>query len=596
MSIFDKKYLLGGRQGVQATVDLNFLTGTLDPRITFSRADTTPVASYTDASGVLRYGPTNQNALSVDNGTWTILGTGTRTANATVAPDGTTTGSLLAADATNGLHGFAFTAPTPNASTTYTLSAYIKAGTASKVGVDLRVGVNWTGGTVTTIFDLVAGTATPTLGGGTASITPVGNGWFRCSTTGTSNASGLTAQTSWLKVLSAAGVESFPGAGESAYFWGVQYEQGPATTYIPTTGAVKSGPRFDYDPATRVLRGLLIEEARTNLAFPSGDMTSVWTLTNTTVAAAPGTALDGMGVMNRLTDAAVTGFHMIGKNSTVVAATVYTFSIYAKAQQNQYLQVIYDDAGNGVYATFDLIAGTISGAVALRGTGTNAAATIQAVGNGVWRCSVTCATNSTTTGRTAALMTLTGNPGFAPSYAGNVANGLLVWGAQLEAGAFPTSYIPTVGATVTRAADAATLPLGSWYNATAGSWVADTIGILAASGSQRIVGSQAGAAPLQMVNISGAGSTYNGSVTLVVPAISGYAGSARWGMTYAPAGRSVTTNGAAPVTDALGIGAITIIALGSGAGGLNNYLNGTIRRVRYWAQALSATQLMSVTK
>ena len=35
---------------------------------------------------------------------------------------------------------------------------------------------------------------------------------------------------------------------------------------------------------------------------------------------------------------------------------------------------------------------------------------------------------------------------------------------DIEVGAFPTSYIPTAGATATRAVEVATLPVGTWFN------------------------------------------------------------------------------------------------------------------------------------
>ena len=62
----------------------------------------------------------------------------------------------------------------------------------------------------------------------------------------------------------------------------------------------------------------------------------------------------------------------------------------------------------------------------------------------------------------------------APTYAGDGTSGIYVWGAQAEAGAFPTSYIPTAGATATRSADIASIPTSAFgYNQRAGSVVVD---------------------------------------------------------------------------------------------------------------------------
>jgi hypothetical protein len=63
-------------------------------------------------------------------------------------------------------------------------------------------------------------------------------------------------------------------------------------------------------------------------------------------------------------------------------------------------------------------------------------------------------------------------PGVVPRIAGTSA---YIWGAQIEAGTFPTSYIPTSGSQVTRSADVASMTgtnFSSWYNQSEGSFLA----------------------------------------------------------------------------------------------------------------------------
>jgi hypothetical protein len=133
------------------------------------------------------------------------------------------------------------------------------------------------------------------------------------------------------------------------------------------------------------------------------------------------------------------------------------------------------NSGAGTWsATFDLTTGaTIStGGLAVLSS------SIQSAGNGWYRCSVTFTGVALLTAHSIIGYPNTGATlnNFGASYTGDGTSGIFLWGAQLEAGAFATSYIPTVASQVTRSADVATMTgtnFSSWYNQTEGTFVSD---------------------------------------------------------------------------------------------------------------------------
>lgn len=439
-----------------AALDLNFLSGTLDPRITFSRASN---ATLTDSTGKITYAPNNLLTYSeqFDNAVWVKTDT-TVTANATAAPDGTVTADKLIEVATTAFHQTGRNITTTAA--LHTFSCYAKASERNIVFLyhtqtNAAVSVNLSTG--------ATGQPSGTVAPAASSVVSVGSGWYRIAITVSA-----TAASNFFGVYlsnSLTGGGSYAGDGTSGVFlWGAQLEavtyQTTPSTYNATTTAAYYGPRFDYDPVTLAAKGLLIEEARTNLATYSQNFTDVsWTQSRVTITTAAGTAPDGTNTANSVIPTATSGQHIIAK--TIVSGATNTISWYVKPTGSYTKVAWYEAVNTGYYASFDL---TGAGSVLATGTAT---ATVTAVGNGWYRITATAVNPGSTyfslyflpqtytTGAPTGLWTPDGTTGF------------LVWGGQFEVGAFATSYIPTVAASVARSADLASMTgtnFSSWFN------------------------------------------------------------------------------------------------------------------------------------
>ena len=241
--------------------------------------------------------------------------------------------------------------------------------------------------------------------------------------------------------------------------------------------AVVSGvPRIDYDPVTGACKGLLIEEARTNLLTYSEQFdNAAWTKTRSSISANATASPDGTTTADKMVeDATASSSHEAIGSATVVASTVYTYSIFAKADTRS----IFVATLSGVFSTAQSIAFTLIGNGTVTVLGGTSAGAITALPNGWYRCTVT--TVPAPSSGSALLYTYLATAATIPgiSYTGDGISGLFIWGAQLEAGAFPTSYIPTVASQVTRAADAASMTgtnFSSWYRQDEGSFVAGSV-------------------------------------------------------------------------------------------------------------------------
>lgn len=203
-------------------------------------------------------------------------------------------------------------------------------------------------------------------------------------------------------------------------------------------------------------RGILVEEARTNVVLQSTNVATTWTAGQSTATAAVATAPDGTTTAGSIVEDSSTAQHNIQQTLTIASGSTYTATVFCKplgTGSKRWLRFFFNSGWAALpNAVFDVVLGTV-------GTVNNATASITALANGWYRCTFTSSANSNAT--SAVLRVGLDATGTNASYTGDGASGLLVWGAQVEAGAFATSPIITTGAAGTRGADAASIVLPS---------------------------------------------------------------------------------------------------------------------------------------
>ncbi|MFO0202364.1 MAG: hypothetical protein ACK528_04455 [Alphaproteobacteria bacterium] len=234
------------------------------------------------------------------------------------------------------------------------------------------------------------------------------------------------------------------------------------------TSAATNAPRFDYNPSTLAAQGLLIEESRTNLLTYSDQLNDViWVKTDVTVTANNTTSPDGTVNADLLTEGtAGTAFTVNSTLATVSSGATISASLFVKRSATiQWLRFRASNTAvtNGGNVWFDIQNG-VKGNETNLGSGTNTSGTITLLPNGWYRISVTTTLVAGDVSALGGVCSASANG--STTRVNNSA--YWAWGAQLEAGAFPTSYIPTTTTALTRAADVASVnTLSPWFNASA---------------------------------------------------------------------------------------------------------------------------------
>lgn len=363
-------------------------------------------------------------------------------------------------------------------------------------------------------------------------------------------------------------------------------------------------PRFDYTPTTLACKGLLIEEARTNVLTYSSQFDNViWTKSGTNTTGTPpyidvAVSPDNTQNADKLIENTGTSVHIFFQ--TFVAATgstTYTWSTFVKAAERTFFMLESSKAGMTTFqSVFNLTTGALVSTSAT-------SATITPYQNGWYRVTHTFTTDAAPAGLNCVLKLHNGSTGF---YTGDGTSGAFIWGAQLETGAFATSYIPTVASQVTRTADVATMTgtnFSDWFNAIEGTFEVTAFSFASDSTQRRAITAN-DTTNQNIIDISRIGSTAQSRAVVTTVGVTVFNSlNAAWSLSTAAnvvtsykqndfaaclGGGTLRTDNAGdvPVVTQLQIGNLLSI----------QFWCGHIQKIMYWPQRLTNNEVQAFSK
>ena len=432
--------------------------------LSFTRASN---GTRVNSAGLVEVCPWNlaEQSETFDNAAWSISDV-TVTANTTIAPNGTTTADTIDAIAVGQRINQTISV---SASTSYTFSFYAKKGTMTTPRY--------------TVFDL-------------------SNGAFILQQV---DYSSLINSSTWSRVtatfttpVGCTSIGIYPINGVTTlgtiFLWGAQLNIGStAKPYFPTTDRLNV-PRLTYQNGGGGCPSLLLEKQSTNLITYSEQFdNAVYTKRNSTISANATTSPDGTSNADKIQEDTSNNRHDIYTDFTCTNGVTYTQTIFAKQGERRYCFMSFGTAIlNAGDSFFDLQDGVVVSSPS------GITSSIENMGNGWYRCRITTTCISDGTGY---FVNGPANTSSNYIYQGVSGYGIYIWGVQIEASSYPTSYISTTSSSATRVADAC-------FKTGISSLIGQTEGVLFFDGVVNQYNSSNEAIPLSIFsnggNISGA--------------------------------------------------------------------------------------------
>ncbi|MFA7275652.1 MAG: hypothetical protein WC043_02485 [Pseudobdellovibrionaceae bacterium] len=391
---------------------------------------------------------------------------------------------------------------------------------------------------------------------------------------------------------------------------GGTFSRASVGTYFDSAGtlqtAASGAPRFDYDPVTHTAKGVLIEENRTNTIPNSsmsgasiGTLPTTWSFQNvagvtaSVVATGTESGIPYIDVRFSGTPSATGTLAIFFSTASSISASngqTWALSIYKKLVAGSTANLLNTLISNQIYSSSPTYLG------------------------GVGNLLIT-PTSSSLSGQRVSYSGTISNASTAyirPFFATSVTNGqaiditIRLGAPQLELASFPTSFIATTNAAVTRLADTLTIPTGGWFNNSEGTMT--TTSSLPYLGGAKYPGTmsfdngtQANSIHMFISDASGdekASEVFLGGVPQFSSFGTAYsAGSLlRQGLSYKTNDTIMSMDGVLGTLDtSVSLPTVTILRIGLRRGG-SDPLNGNIQKAKYYPLRVNSTQLQLLTQ